>query len=126
MWPIGQPGVDATGVCLPFPTKESLLRNAGETRGLIVMLAQASERDQCRLAEPDTLNKPMGIEGSDVDSLVPLVVWWKSQDIGKEYSDARKTISCMNLFETNEEYFLNVIGRVAHELCPNPHIVLRD
>ena len=39
-WPIGHPGVDVTGVCVSFPTKESLLRNAGETRGLLVMLAQ--------------------------------------------------------------------------------------
>ena len=37
VWPIRNPGMEATGCCVPFPTKESLLRNAGETRGLLVL-----------------------------------------------------------------------------------------
>ena len=90
-WPVGHPGVDGTGVCVPFPTKESLLRNAGETRGLIVMMAQAIARGQCLFSEPDSMRKPVAIEGDDVDSLAPMLVWWKSQGINKEYSDSRKT-----------------------------------
>ena len=30
------------------------------------------------------------------------------------------------MFETNEDYFIKVIGRLPDEWCPDPHIVLRD
>ena len=74
-WPVGHAGVDGTGVCVPFPTKESFLRNAGETRDLTVMLAQSIARGQCFFSEPDVLRKPAAIEGDDVDSLAPMLVW---------------------------------------------------
>ena len=32
----------------------------------------------------------------------------------------------MDLFETKEEYFAKVIGRLPDELCPEPHRALRD
>ena len=65
-WPIGQPGTSSTGVCVAFPTKESLLRDAGETRGLSVVLSQAIARRQCLFARPNSLKKPKVTDGEDV------------------------------------------------------------
>ena len=111
---------------MAFPTKESLLRDAGETRGLSVVLSQAIARGQCLFARPNSLKKPEVINGEDVDSLSPMVVWWNSQHVSTEYEDSRKSIPCTNLFETNHDYFSKVIGRLPDEYCPDPHIVLRD
>ena len=102
------------------------MRNAGETRGLIVMLAQALAQGQCHFAEPDQMRRNTKIDAKDVDTLTPMLVWWNTQEINQEYVDARKTISCVDLFETNEECFIKVIGRVPDELCPEPHLVLQD
>jgi hypothetical protein len=114
--------VDEPGVCVPFPTKESVLRNAGKTRGLLVLLAQAFARGQCFFANPSTsMRTPTLIEGGEVETLVPMLVRWKHQDIAKEYAESRKTISCADLFETNEEYFRKVIGMLPSPHCPNPH-----
>ena len=79
-------------------------------RGLSVVLAQAIARGQCRFARPNAQKKPEVIDGKDVDSLTPMVVYWNADNVHKEYSDTRKTIPCMYLFETNLDYFDQVIG----------------
>ena len=55
-----------------------------------------------------------------------MMVYWNADKIHKEYLDSRKTIVCVYLFETNLDYFIQVIGYVSDEHCPDPHIVLRD
>ena len=55
-----------------------------------------------------------------------MFVWWNQQELSNGYHNVKKTISCSEQFETNEEYFLKVIGRVPDEFCPEPPLVLRD
>ena len=62
----------------------------------------------------------------DVEAFTPTVVWWHMEEITQEYVGAKKTITCMDLFETGEEFFVKVIGRLPDELCPEPHRVLQD
>ena len=73
-WPIGHKCLDSSGTCVPFPTKESLLRNAGETRGLIVMLAQALKKGECFFEMPKHDKLPIQVEASQVDYLAPTLV----------------------------------------------------
>ena len=61
-----------------------------------------------------------------VDSLVPMLVWWNAELISREYANSRKAITCAELFETNEECFKKVIGRLPDDLCPEPHRALQD
>ena len=93
-------------------------------RGLIVMLAQALSKGQCYFAHPDKHKKPVKDDAGDVDYIAPMLVSWNQQEISREYEGAKKTISCMDLFETNEEYLIKVIVRLPDELCPEPYLVL--
>jgi hypothetical protein len=103
-----------------------MLQNAGETRGLVVILAEALTQGQCYFANSDKHRQLVKVDAKDVDYPTPMLVLWNPQEINREYEGAKKTISCVNLFETREEYFIKVIGRVPDELCPEPHLVLQD
>jgi hypothetical protein len=85
-----------------------------------VVLSQATAQGQCRFARPNSLKKPEVINGEDVCSLTPMVVYWKADNIHEEYSDTRTTIPCVHLFETNLDYKSQVIGYVPDEHCPDP------
>ena len=55
-----------------------------------------------------------------------MLVWWNQQEINREYDGSKRTISYVDLFETNEEYFIKVFGSMPDELCPEPRLTLQD